>query len=99
MSLTNLLSVVVLTNSITLTNWINTGNAARRNNTNFVEQYMADITTTDWREEVRPVITYVTNRVPLKVTREVFSLTNSTVRMVPYGAPPLPPLPGAPTKM
>lgn len=103
MSETNLLAalaaVFVYTNTVTMTNWFNTGNSQRRDNTNYVEQWMGEISTTDWREVVTPTVVYVTNRAPLKISRELFSRTNTVIRLTPAGPPPLPPMPGVPTKL
>jgi hypothetical protein len=105
MNETNLLAALALasfvyTNSARTTNWVNTGDMERRNGTNYIEQYMSEINTTEFQIRVTPVVTYITNRVALKISREVFSLTNTPViKMTPSGPPPLPPTPGVPTKL
>jgi hypothetical protein len=88
---TNLLIALVYTNIVVTTNWFSTGNTARRDGTNYVEQYMSEVTTVEYRELVTPKIVYVTNQTPIKVSRELFSKTNGAVRMTPVG-PPIPPV-------
>lgn len=93
------LASFVYTNTVKTTNWVNTGDLERRRGTNYVEQWLSEISSIDYREEVAAVITYKTNRVPIQINRQVFSQTNSVTRMTPSGTPPLPPTPGVPTKL
>lgn len=83
------------TNSVVNTNWVATGNIERHNGTNQVEEYMSEINTTEFREQV----SVVTNRVAIKITRELFSGTNTVLRMRPQPVPPPPGAPGVPTKL
>lgn len=95
------LAMLVYTNSVRTTNWVNTGDSERKHGTNYVEQWMSEIIVTDSRVVVVPVVTvtYQTNPAAIKISREVFSRSNSVPQMNPSGAPPLPPTPGVPTKI
>ncbi len=91
----NLLAILVFTNSVTLTNWINT-TAWRHDEdgTNYQKQRLYSITQTVERQEVVPILTYRTNTTVLKLSREVVQATNAPVQWVPVGGPGQPPLPG-----
>jgi hypothetical protein len=88
---TNLLSILVYTNIVATTNWFSTGNTARRDGTNYVEQYASEIATVEYQEVVTPKIVYVTNQTPMRVNRILFAKTNAMIRMNPV-EPPLPPV-------
>lgn len=81
---------LVLTNVVSLTNWQATGDMQRKGSTNYVEKFISEISTVDWREVITPKVVYVTNKVAIKTTRELFSGTNAVKVMVPVMPPPLP---------
>jgi len=75
--------VQVYTNIVVTTNWFSTGNTARRDGTNYVEQYASEITAIEYQEVVTPKIIYVTNQTPMRVNRILFAKTNAMIRMNP----------------
>jgi len=92
---TNLLIALVYTNIVVTTNWFSTGNTARRDGTNYVEQYASEITTIEYREVVTPKIVYATNQTAMRVNRILFAKTNAMIRMNPVlPLPTTPEIPG-----
>jgi hypothetical protein len=89
--------VQVYTNIVVTTNWFSTGNTARRDGTNYVEQYASEITAIEYQEVVTPKIIYVTNQTAVRVNRILFSKTNAMFRMNPVL--PLPTTPEIPSKL
>lgn len=101
MNETNLLAVLTAlaltyTNTVWTTNWIGTGNFSRRDNTNYLEQYMGEVTQTEIRKVARPRIVWDTNEVVIKYSRELFSRTNGVLRVIPSDQALTP---GLPTKL
>jgi hypothetical protein len=88
---TNLLAVLILTNSVVVTNWTAIPRySVFDNGTNYHKAWISEIRTDTVQEEAVPVIVWHTNRMVLKTTRELFQMTNSTVKLIPVLVPPLP---------
>lgn len=96
MNQTNLFAALLLlappayTNVVRQTNWVNTGDSARKGGTNYLEQWISKITTVKIRVTATPSIVWTTNRLEIETANEPFSRTNTVIQLNPQGPPPLP---------
>jgi hypothetical protein len=94
---TNIVAVPIsYTHTAITTNWLPTGNTARTDGTNYIEEYISDVSVVEYLESVTPKLVYITNQTPVRVHRDLFSRTNTVIRMTPVLPPPLP---NAPSKL